>query len=454
MRYFSTAFGPSGVTRTQGEAAFGADSDNRELQILNLYPEVTFQEFQGFGGAFTESAGYVFSRLPAVRQEELLRAYFGPGSLGYTLGRAPVDSCDFSLEPYSAVTDPEDRALDSFSLARDERYVLPLIRRAQALEPSLRVMLSPWSPPAHMKTNGQRVGGGKLLPEWRAVWARYLCRYAAEYERRGVPVFALSVQNEPNAVQTWDSCTFTPEEELSFLRDELLPAREAAGLEHVALTVWDHNKERLYDRVAYLCADETARRAIGAVGYHWYSGDHFEAVDLVARQYPDKLLIFTEGCIEYSRFAQDSALRHAQMYAHEIIGGLNAGMHAFLDWNLCLTLEGGPNHACNFCDAPVMADLDTGELCYRLSYDYLGHFSRHIKPGARRIGFTRYTDELEGAALRNPDGRLVCVLLNRGEKSRECYLRLRGMLCPVRLPGASLTTALIEPSEYEGVANP
>lgn len=448
MHYINTAYESTETIHTQGTAVFCEDIENRELQIINLYPEVTFQVFKGFGGAFTESAGYVFSRLPDTSQEELLHAYFGKDSLGYTLGRASVDSCDFSLESYSAVTDPEDRALATFTLARDERYVLPLIRRAQALEPSLSIMLSPWSPPAYMKTNGQKNGGGKLLPSYRDMWANYLCRYVSEYRKRSIPVFALSVQNEPNAVQKWDSCIYSPEEELAFLRDYLLPAYKATGLDNVALTVWDHNKERLYDRVAFLCADETARKAIGAVGYHWYSGDHFEAVDLVSRQFPDKLLIFTEGCIEYSRFSQDSALRHAQMYAHEIIGGLNAGMHAFLDWNLCLTMEGGPNHACNYCDAPIMADVDTGKLTYRLSYDYLGHFSRHIKPGARRIGFTRYTDELEGVAFQNPDGQLICVLLNRGPKPQECYLRLQGRLCAIRLPGASLQTVLIDPSEY------
>jgi glucosylceramidase len=432
----------------EGGAAFADDTNNQERFILNLYPEAVFQTIKGFGGAFTEAAGYVFSRLPELKQAELLDAYFGKHGLHYTLGRASIDSCDFSLGNYSAVTDPGDRELATFSLKRDEQYVLPLIKRAMALEPGLQMMLSPWSPPAFMKTNGQKNGGGKLLPEYREMWAKYMCRYVKEYEKRGIPVFALSVQNEPNAVQAWDSCIYSPGEELAFLRHDLIPAKESAGLDNIALTVWDHNKERLYDRTAYLCADEKARKAIGAAGFHWYSGDHFEAVELVSRQFPDKLLIFTEGCIEYSRFQQDSALKHAQMYAHEIIGSLNAGMHAFLDWNLLLTLEGGPNHAGNYCDAPVMADIKTGELNYRLCYFYLGHFSRHIRPGARRIGFTRYTDELEGTAFQNPGGQLVCVLLNRNAQLKECFLRLKGRLCKIRLPGRSIQTVLVEKREY------
>jgi len=448
MKYIVTTFISGQPVTEMGEAAFAENANNQERFILNLYPEVAFQTVMGFGGAFTEAAGYVFSLLPAKKQEELLAAYFGSDGLHYTLGRASIDSCDFSLGNYSAVTDPNDRELATFTLARDEQYVLPLIERARALEPGLQVMLSPWSPPAFMKTNGQKNGGGKLLPAYLEMWARYMCRYVKEYEKRGIPVFALSVQNEPNAVQAWDSCVYSPEEELSFLQDGLIPAKESAGLKSVALTVWDHNKERLYDRTAFLCSDEKVRKAIGAVGYHWYSGDHFEAVDLVSKQYPDKLLIFTEGCIEYSRFAQDSALKHAQMYAHEIIGSLNAGMHAFLDWNLCLTLEGGPNHAGNYCDAPIMADIETGELSYRLSYFYLGHFSRYIKPGARRIGFTRYTDELEGTAFQNPDGQLALVLLNRNAQPHKCYLRLQGRLCELQLPGRSIQTVLIEKQEY------
>ncbi len=451
MKYITTTCPDGQPVSREGAAAFHADESNQERYVLNLYPEVTFQTLKGFGGAFTEAAGYVFSRLPAKKQEELLAAYFGKDGLSYTLGRASIDSCDFSLGHYSAVDDPEDTGLSTFSLARDEEYVLPLLKRAQALEPRLQMMLSPWSPPAFMKTNGQRNGGGKLIPAFWNTWARYLCRYVKEYEKQQIPVFALSVQNEPNAVQTWDSCLYSPEEERSFLRDELAPEMKRSGLEKVALTVWDHNKERLFDRTAYLCADQEANKAIGAVGYHWYSGDHFEAVDLVSRMFPDKMLIFTEGCIEYSRLEKDSAMQHAQMYAHEIIGGLNAGMHAFLDWNLCLDLTGGPNHAGNYCDAPVMADLETGELHYHLSYYYLGHFSRYIKPGAKRIGFTRYTDALEGTAFQNPDGGLACVIVNRQDEAQECFLRLQGRLCQVELPGKSIQTMLIDKNEYGNV---
>jgi glucosylceramidase len=263
----------------------------------------------------------------------------------------------------------------------------------------------------------------------------------------GIPIFALSVQNEPNAVQTWDSCQYSTEQELIFVRDFLGPELKSSGLSDVLLTIWDHNKERLFDRTDDICSDSKANDAVGACGFHWYSGDHFESISLVSRKYPDKKLIFTEGCIEYSKFSADSQLHNAQMYAHEIIGSMNAGMHAFIDWNLYLDMSGGPNHVNNFCDAPIMADAKSAHLRYNLSYDYIGHFSRYIRPNAYRIGVTRYTDLLEVTAFHNPDGSIATVILNRTEKEHNVFLRLRGRICPIRISPCSICNILIHHEE-------
>ncbi len=424
------------------------DDGQQELAILNLYPGETFQTMLGFGGAFTEAAGWTLAQMRSDVQGQMLDAYFGPGGLGYTLGRTHIDSCDFALGNYSAVTDPSDERLDTLTLEWDERYILPLCRAAQVRTPGLRMMLSPWSPPAFMKSSGQKNGGGKLMPMYRARWAEYLCRYVEEYQKRGIPIFALSVQNEPNAVQTWDSCVYSAEEERDFIKEYLAPALARHGLGCLDLTVWDHNKERLFDRVDTICTDEAINVTVGAAGFHWYSGDHFEALSLLARKYPEKKLVFTEGCIEYSRFAQDSALQNAQRYAHEMIGNLNAGMHAFLDWNLYLDAQGGPNHAGNYCDAPIMADVVEGTFRTNLSYDYIGHFSRYLKPGAVRIGATRFTDRVELTAFRNLDGSLAAVALNRTGEPIDAFLRLQGKLYPLTLAPDSISTLLLEPGEW------
>lgn len=425
------------------------DDGRRETGILNLYPSEQFQTLLGFGGAFTEAAGYVFARMPEVAREQMLNDYFGPNGLGYTLGRASIDSCDFSLGNYSAVTDPADKELKTFCLDRDEQYILPLCRAAQRLQPDLRWMLSPWSPPAFMKTNQEKNHGGKLLPEYRALWAQYLCRYVDAYQKQGLPVFALSVQNEPNAVQTWDSCVYSAEEEQDFAVSFLAPAIAAYGLNDLTLTVWDHNKERLFDRVDTICGTPSGRAAVGGIGYHWYSGDHFEAIALTARKYPEKTLIFTEGCIEYSKFSAQDGIQNAQKYAHEIIGSFNAGMHAFLDWNLFLDAQGGPNHAGNYCDAPIMADTAEGTYRKNLSYDYIGHFSRHFRPGAVRIGSTRFTDRIELTAAENPDGTLAAVVLNPGTEPVPCYLRVLGLLYPVTLAPESISTLILPRGEWK-----
>lgn len=448
MRQIETTY-QHGVRATATiERSSQPDDARQELHILNLYPGETFQTLLGFGGAFTEAAGWTLAQMPEEQRAAMLDAYFGPNGLGYTLGRAPIDSCDFALGNYSAVTDPEDAALRTLSLSRDETYILPLCREALAREPALRWMLSPWSPPAFMKSNGQKNGGGALLPAYRARWAEYLCRYVEEYRRRDLPVFALSVQNEPNAVQTWDSCLYTAEEERDFVTAHLSPALVRHGLEDVLLTVWDHNKERLFDRVDTICAESAANAAVGAAGFHWYSGDHFEALSLLARKYPEKKLIFTEGCIEYSRFSPHSGLANAQKYAHELIGSLNAGLHAFLDWNLFLNAQGGPNHVGNYCDAPVMADTDAGTFHTNLSYDYIGHFTRYLKPGAVRVASTRFTGALELTAFQNPDGTIAAVVLNRTGEGFDCFVRLGGRLFPLAVAPESISTLLLGRGEW------
>jgi glucosylceramidase len=447
MKVIQTRYKNKKKTTDEHLTHFGPDLSNQETDIINLYPSEGFQKLIGFGGAFTESAGFVLSKVSKETQNKLIEDYFGKEGLGYTLGRCPVDSCDFSLGNYSAISEGKPDDLSGFSLARDAMYIFPMLEKATAVVASMKLILSPWSPPAYMKSNGEKNNGGELLPEFRSTWAKYLCAYIMAYKNKGYNVYALSVQNEPNAVQRWDSCLYTPIQERDFVRDFLSVEMKRSGLDDVKIMVWDHNKERLFDRTDLICSDEVAGAAVGAVGFHWYSGDHFEAIELVRRKYPDKDLIFTEGCIEYSKFSADSQLINAQMYAHEIIGSLNAGMNAFIDWNLYLDEKGGPNHVDNLCDAPIMIDYTLGKLIYNLSYDYIGHFSKYIKPGAQRIGLSRFTDKIEVTAFINPDASITAVLLNRTKKAYSCFIRLNGQLSNVHIAAESITTLLIGADE-------
>jgi len=418
-----------------------------ENYVVNVYPQFEYQTIMGFGGAITEAAGYVFSRLGEENRKKVLDLYFSKRGNRYSMTRTHIDSCDFSLDMYEAMSNPEDPELESFSLERDDRYIIPMIKAAQeTMGEPIDIMLSPWSPPAFMKTNRDRKNGGQLKPKYYSLWAKYIARYIKEYEKRGLNVSRITIQNEPMATQVWDSCLFSAEEEKTFLRDHLYPTLVEQGLSNVKINIWDHNKERLVNRACAVIDNDTDKM-IDGIAFHWYTGDHFEAVNIVRELFPGKQLIFSEGCVEYSRFG-DNQLRNAQMYAHDIIGNLNAGMTGFIDWNILLDDRGGPNHVKNYCEAPIMADVSRDELYVKLSYDYIGHFSRYIKKGAKRIGFSKYTKDLDVTAVKNPDGSIVLVFLNATEKAIPVHVHLRKDAYVFEMLSNAISTAIIESGEY------
>lgn len=414
----------------------------RENELINLYPQMRYQTFEGFGGAITDSAGYMYSLLDGGQKKELAENYFSPRLMKYRMVRIPIDSCDFSLEHYEADADPEDTGFEKFSFARVEKYILPLLDAAEeAYGGKLDIMLTPWSPPAAMKTNGERNHGGSLLPAYRKHWAEYICRYIEEYKKRGYHVTKLTLQNEPKAVQTWDSCIFTAQEEKEFLKDYMWPALCAHGLDDIEIYLWDHNKERAFEW-AQTIIDEETDHMIAGIAFHWYSGDHFEALRMIRECFPGKKLLLSEACIEFSKFAADDDLNNAQKYAHDMIGNLNEGMCTFLDWNLILNEEGGPNHVKNYCDAPYLFDTVSHELKERNILDYLWHFTHFIEPGAVRIGVTRYTDELEVTAFSH-QGSIAVVILNRTDRCIPAYLRVGEACVYIEVKPVSISTGVI-----------
>ena len=447
LNWLSTTAQDATWSKSRSQAIFRPDVNEEENQVVNLYPQVTYQTFEGFGGAITDAAGYVYSLMDKAQKRKVIQTYFSPKQMRYGLVRIHMDSCDFSTEMYEAMSDPKDRELKSFSFARTEKYILPMLSDAQkAAGKPLKLMLSPWSPPAFMKTNGSRVNGGSLKPEYRDFWADYICRYIEEFQKRGYQVQRISLQNEPKAVQSWDSCIYTTEEEKLFLRDHLYPALKARGLEHIEIFIWDHNKERIFERVCGT-VDESTRDLVTGAAFHWYSGDHFDTLDMVRRRYPDFKFITSESCIEYRFHASDDEFGNNAKLAHELIGDLNHGMNAFYDWNILLDEGGGPNHVGNWCYAAFMYDRGEKALHPKLLQQYYYHFSHYIAPGAKRIGLSKYTDKLEATAFRNPDGTLIIVLFNSGEDSIPVNLRLNGQLVKLNLKGQTIATGVVDPNE-------
>lgn len=413
--------------------------------VVEIDPGTQYQTIIGFGGSFTEAAAVTFEKLPAARQAELLRAYFDPKiGHGYTLCRTHINSCDFALGNYAYDEVSGDVQLRHFSIERDRQALLPLIKAAfDVADDPLKILASPWSPPAWMKTNGEMNHGGRLKPEYRPAWAEYYCRYIEAYADEGIPIWGLTVQNEPEAKQTWDSCLYTAEEERDFVRDHLGPALARHRLADVRLLIWDHNRDVMFARAKTVFDDPEAAQYVWGTGFHWYEKpQRFDNVQRVHDTYPDKHLVFTEGCQEGGPHLGEWGL--GERYAHAMLNDLNAWTEGWIDWNLLLDEQGGPNHVGNYCSAPIIADTRTGELLYQSSYYYIGHFSRFIRPGARRIGCRVSAENLEATAFRNPDGELVVVVLNRSEAAIPFSLTLGERAVSVKSPARSIQTYCLQ----------
>lgn len=419
---------------------FNGKLKNMEKGLINLYPETEFQEIIGFGGALTESSGYNLSQVNKVLANQILEDYFLENGLGYSLCRMAIGSCDFALSSYSYLKNSD---MDAFSIERDEQYVIPLIKNALRQNPELKLLASPWSPPAFMKNNKMLVLGGKLLEKNYNLYAEYLTKYILEYQKRGIEVQYMTVQNEPNATQVWESCLYSAEEEARFVKDYLYPKFVENGV-NTKILAWDHNKERLFSRAKDVF--EVARNSVAGMAMHWYSGDYFEEIALTRNQFPDKLLLHTEGCTGFSNFRKEDEVKNAEIYGHDILGDLNAGINGFIDWNMLLDHKGGPNHKRNYCNAPIMLDKNNAGYIKNLIYYYIGHFSKYIKPGAKRIGYSKFTSDIEVTAFKNLDGSVVVILLNRNDFNKEFTLHLNGQIFHDNLDGHAILTFVLSES--------
>ncbi len=410
------------------------------LASVSVMPSSTFQAMQGFGGAFTEAAAVTWLSLSPAKRKEVLQAYFDPElGHGYTLCRVHMNSCDFSLGNYAHLETAGDEALQSFSIERDRQALLPFIQEALKLTP-LKLLVSPWSPPAWMKSNGQMNHGGYLLPRYRSTWARCFVRFIQEYAKEGVPVWGVSVQNEPAATQRWDSCLYSAEQERDFVRDFLGPELEKAGLGHIHIIIWDHNRDLMVERANVVYSDAKAASYVWGTGFHWYGEDHFEHVQQVHDAWPDKQLLFTEGCQEGG--AHNGSWEPGERYARSLINDLNRWTVGWIDWNLLLNEQGGPNHVGNFCSAPILIDDQQHTLLLQSSYYYLGHFSRFIKPGALRVLCASTRQDLEATSFVNPDATLATVVMNRTEAPIRFSLVIGQNRMVSELPPRSIATYL------------
>ena len=421
-----------------------------ETQIcIFVDPDKKFQSFLGIGGAITDATAETYAKLPKESQQQFLRAYYDRDKgIGYTLARTTIHSSDFSSGSYTYVKD-NDPALKTFNVAHDEQFRIPLIKAAiQAAGGKLPLFVSPWSPPAFMKTNNDMLHGGKLRPEFRQAWANYYVRFIKTYEQMGMPVWGLSVQNEPMATQKWESCIYTAEEERDFVKQYLGPTLHKQGLGAKKLITWDHNRDLIYQRASVMLNDPEAAKYVWGVGFHWYetwtgSAQQFDNVKMVHEAYPNINLMLTEACVEKFDMNRINDWALGERYGLSLINDFNSGATGWTDWNMLLDENGGPNHVGNFCFSPIHADTKTGRLLYTNSYYYLGHFSKFVRPGAKRIVSVSNRDKLITTAFQNTNGQVVVVVMNKSNDKISNYIWIAGKAAETTSLPHSISTYVI-----------
>ena len=416
------------------------DRGNTKSKIT-IEPKNQRQEILGFGGSFTEASSSIYKELDEDKKEQIIESYFGENGNKYSMARTHINSCDFSLGNYAHVEDKNDLELETFSLERNKISLIPMINDAlKKRKNNIRIMASPWSPPAWMKTTGEMNFGGKLKSEYRDTWANYYCKFIESCEKENVPIWGLSIQNEPEAKQTWDSCLYTAEEERDFIKNHLGPSLEKHNLLDRKVIIWDHNRDIMVERARTVLSDPDAAKYVWGTGFHWYCGDHFDNVQNVHDEFPDKQLIFTEGCQEGGPHIGSWDL--GERYATSIINDLNRWTVAWIDWNLILNERGGPNHVGNYCSAPIIVDTRSQDLLYQSSYYYIGHFSRFILPGDKIINSKNTNNTIDVLSSVNNQNTVNTVIQNKNESNVEVSYNRDNVNSVFTIPERSIVTVV------------
>uniref|UniRef100_M4BQ44 Glycosyl hydrolase family 30 TIM-barrel domain-containing protein n=1 Tax=Hyaloperonospora arabidopsidis (strain Emoy2) TaxID=559515 RepID=M4BQ44_HYAAE len=415
----------------------------------------TYQSIIGFGGAFTDASAINFDLLTSTLQESLVNAYFGDDGLQYTIGRIPIGSTDFSLTIYSYNDVKGDLAMDNFSIDMDKAKKIPFIQRAMNTSSrSMKLFGSSWAPPAWMTTENSTINcalsgypGGEY---WKAL-GLYYSKFVSAYEDEGIPLWAITTQNEPTkqfSFKSWQSLRFNATTERDFIKRDLGPVMKEQHPD-LKIIMMDDQKDLLLDWDTTL-RDKDSAKYVSGVGVHWYknldfladtAGD-FDALERFHQLYPDMFILATEACEGYlidgigtgaGPALQNPAFawQRAQIYARDIISDLSHYASGWTDWNLVLNTTGGPTWIENRIDSPILVDEEGGAEFYKQPMFYaMGHFSKFLPPDSVRVDLATRTSsssalsQVDSVAFLTPEHQVVLIVSNRNSSARNISVSL------------------------------
>ena len=441
---------------------------------IHLNPDEKFQTITGFGGSFTEASAHLLNKLSKENRKKILDAYFSESGANYSLTRTTIASCDFSLKNYTYAKVENDLALEHFTIEDDKEDIIPMILEAKAISKErFNIIASPWSCPPWMKDNKSYVGG-KLLPEYNDTFALYFSKYLEAYKKEGIDIWGVTVINEPHGNgNNWESTLFSPEEMTLFVQNHLGPKLEHDGWNNIKILGYDQNRAGLQEWVDAMYKDEKTSKYFAGTAIHWYESTYEvfpEALQYAHKKAPNKHLIQTEACVDseiphwqddawyWKKEAtdwgwdwaseQDKYLhpKYAPVnrYAEDIIGCLNNQVDGWVDWNMVLDRQGGPNWFKNWCVAPVIVDDKNDEVYFTPLYYVMSHFSKFMRPGAVKIGCEINNKDLKVTAVQNPDKSIALVVFNPTEQSHSIEISISNYNKIISISAKALQTVVID----------
>ena len=450
-------------------------TSTENASIIKLDTSKVFQTITGFGGAFTESSAYLLNRLSKKNRDLIIEAYFGDGEkqANYSLTRTHMNSCDFSLSQYSYSPVIDDMELEHFTIKEDMDDLIPMIKDAmKTSEDGFKIFASPWTAAPWMKDNKKWVGG-KLLPKYYDTWALFFSKYVDAYKEEGIDIWGFTVENEPHGNgNNWESMHYSPEEMTDFVQHHLGPKLEADGHGDKIILGYDQNRAGIKEWVDVMFKDEASSKYYDGTAIHWYESTYEvfpETLQYAHKKAPNKYLIETEGCIDsqvpewkndawywakestdwgYDWRAPEKKYLHPKYapvnrYARDIIGCLNNWVDGWVDWNMVLDRQGGPNWFKNWCVAPVIVDPEKDEVYFTPLFYTMAHFSKYIRPKAQVIGLENSDKELQVTAAENPDGSIAVVVFNEGKTKKNFKLQIGGKETFINIDAQAIQTIVI-----------